>query len=414
MVVVSHPTGNANVRAVLRAFESRGQLKAFHTTVAAKKGAYTKILPKAIEAKLRRRQYDLPNEKVHLRPWVELTRQSISRFGFGTKNQWVSRVYRDLDQHVAKWIKNSPLDDVNVMYGYEDGCSQTFAAAKERGMACIYDLPIAYWRTSQALLKQEQERWPDWAGTMQGLGDSEEKLARKEEELKQADVIMCCSKFVYDSLPDWARESKQCMRAEFGSDVPAMTGGERDDNDTSRPLRVLFVGMMTQRKGLADLFAAMKLLGTSNVELVILGQDVMPLSFYKDQYADFRYEGTKPRPQVLKLMRSCDVFILPTLVEGRALVLQEAMSCGLPLIITPNSGGEDLIEEGETGFLVPVRSPEAISERIEWFCNNRQKLAGMREKARDKAALYSWSEYERKVALAASGFLNAGKPLQPC
>ena len=56
-------------------------------------------------------------------------------------------------------------------------------------------------------------------------------------------------------------------------------------------------------------------------------------------------------------MRSCDLLVLPSIVEGRALVLQEAMACGLAMIATPNAGAEDLIVEGETGFLVPVGAP---------------------------------------------------------
>ena len=62
-----------------------------------------------------------------------------------------------------------------------------------------------------------------------------------------------------------------------------------------------------------------------------------------------------------------DVLILPSIIEGRALVQQEALACGLPIIVTPNAGGEDLIETGVTGHLIPIRSPEKIREKIEWF-----------------------------------------------
>ena len=50
-------------------------------------------------------------------------------------------------------------------------------------------------------------------------------------------------------------------------------------------------------------------------------------------------------------MKEHDALVLPSIVEGRALVQQEALSCGLPIIVTPNTGGEDLIEEGTTGYL---------------------------------------------------------------
>jgi glycosyltransferase involved in cell wall biosynthesis len=96
-------------------------------------------------------------------------------------------------------------------------------------------------------------------------------------------------------------------------------------------------------------------------------------------------------------MLSCDVLILPSIVEGRALVQQEAMACGLPLIVTRNAGGEDLIVEGETGFLVPAGSPAAIAEKIEWFLENRGKLPGMRTAVRAKAAELTWPAYGDKI-----------------
>ena len=73
------------------------------------------------------------------------------------------------------------------------------------------------------------------------------------------------------------------------------------------------------------------------------------------------------------------------------------MSQGLPLIATANAGGEDLIEQDETGFLIPIRSPEAIAEKLEWFLRNRDVIPAMREKAALKAASYSWSNYARSI-----------------
>jgi glycosyltransferase involved in cell wall biosynthesis len=96
-------------------------------------------------------------------------------------------------------------------------------------------------------------------------------------------------------------------------------------------------------------------------------------------------------------MRSCDVFALPSIIEGRALVQQEAMSQGLPLIVTANAGGSDLIEAGETGFLTPIRSPESIAENIEWFLQHREELPRMAERAKSKARSYSWRAYAKAI-----------------
>ena len=141
----------------------------------------------------------------------------------------------------------------------------------------------------------------------------------------------------------------------------------------------------------------MKIVNNSNVELIVLGSLLAPLDFYKNEFPNFKYEAGRSHSEVLLLMQSCDIFCLPSIVEGRALVIQEAMSQGLPIIITANTGGEDLVIEGETGFLVPIRSPEAIAEKINWFFKNKSQIAKMGEKAKKHAAKYTWENYSDTI-----------------
>ena len=105
-------------------------------------------------------------------------------------------------------------------------------------------------------------------------------------------------------------------------------------------------------------------------------------------------------------MSSCDVFCLPSIVEGRALVIQEAMSQGLPVIITKNTGCADMVIEGETGFLIPIRNPEAIADRLSWFLENRSAIEGMGQKTQDQAGKYSWDAYGNGITMAIKGIIE--------
>jgi len=144
----------------------------------------------------------------------------------------------------------------------------------------------------------------------------------------------------------------------------------------------------------------MKLVRSEEVELVVMGSLLRPLAWYREQCPRFVYEAPRPHADVLRLMRSCDVFVLPSIVEGRALVQQEAMTCALPLIATQNAGGDDLIIEGETGFLVPIRLPDAIAEKISWCAANRATVSGMGIAAQERAARLTWHGYGEKVLAA--------------
>ncbi|MDQ2918687.1 MAG: glycosyltransferase family 4 protein, partial [Verrucomicrobiota bacterium] len=283
---------------------------------------------------------------------------------------------------------------ITAAYAYEDCALQIFEAATDLHVRRIYDLPIAYWETVQRFLKEEAQRYPDWEPTLGGTRDSAEKLARKTRELELAELVICPSNFVMESLPSAVRGKKSCVMVPFGSPAHAI---DRSHTTHKSRLRILFAGALTQRKGLADLFAAMKLIDSDEIELVVMGSLLQPLAWYRERFSNFTYEAPRPHADVLRLMQSCDVFVLPSIVEGRALVQQEAMACGLPLIATRNAGADDLIEEGETGFLVPIRSPEAIAEKINWCAANRERISGMGIAAQKRAATLTWRSYGEKI-----------------
>ncbi|MEJ0000670.1 MAG: glycosyltransferase family 4 protein [Verrucomicrobiota bacterium] len=410
-----HPTGNQFVRSLLGALEESGRLGLFHTALGFATGRSPRFLPGGWRGEAQRRSYDLAPSRVIARPGRESLRLLAQKLGWSFLNRhetgWASvdAVYQDLDRAVAARVPQRVRAGVGGIYGYEDGCLATFRAAKAADLKCFYDLPIAYWETLQTILEEEKQRLPEWEPTLVGTRDSAAKLARKTEEAALADLIICPSLFVLNSLPTALREKTPCVVAEFGS-PPANLDAARRAPGHAEKLRVLFAGSMTQRKGLADVFAAMELLRRADVELLVMGSPIAPMEFYRGQYADFTYMPTRPHHEVLDLMQSCDVLVLPSLVEGRALVQQEALANGLPLIITENTGGEDLIVPGETGFLVPIRSPQAIAEKIAWLADHRDALPDMREAAVKKAEEYPWLRYRERILAALVATLDGASP----
>lgn len=397
---VIHPTGNKNVRAVIEALYRHHALAEFGTTIATNsESKWLSILPAKVRTEFLRRSFPLLDEIIWTTPWPELARMILPKLGlkYFTRHEIgfasVDAVYNDFDKKASKrleyLIKRKGLDTV---YAYEDGALETFKKAKSLGLRCVYDLPIAYWQTGRSLMQEEAKRLPTWARTLGGgIKDSEKKLERKVQELELADIVVTPGYFVKNSLPQNA-ENKKIIVAPFGS--PVSQGKQiAKANDSTQPLRVLFVGSMGQRKGLGDLFAAMNLLKGLPIELVVMGTPLVEMDFYRSEYSDFIYEAGRPNHEVLALMRTCDVFCLPSIVEGRALVMQEAMSQGLPLIVTTNTGGEDLIIEGETGFIVPIQSAESIADKLRWFLDNRDKISEMSIKAQLHAAKYTWESY---------------------
>lgn len=407
MILVSHASGNTFVRALLASALAEHQLGRFATGFGfAHEPWFMPGLSASLRKEIGRRRYDLPAELLYTRPTRELTRLVAQRAGWTSllrqEHGWASvdAVYQDLDRAVARrlpaWKKKHGL---TAAYAYEDGALHTLRAAREEGMLAVYDLPIAYWETLRTLLREEAQRLPQWEPTLQGgTRDSEQKIARKTAELEAADLIVCPSQFVLETLPENARRKKRCIVAEFGT--PEIVVPPRQKRTSAGKLRVLFAGSMSQRKGLGDLFAAMKSLRRSDVELVVMGSPQAPMSFYRSEYADFIYEPTRPHGEVLKLMASCDVLCLPSIVEGRALVQQEAMACGVPVIATLNAGASDLVIDGVSGFLVPIRSPVIVAEKLSWMADHPEATRTMGLTAQTMARQVTWVRYGEKILRA--------------
>lgn len=424
MIHLVHPTGNTFVRALLEGLQESKTDFRFWTTIASSTPRLNFLLPKRFHDQLARRCFPVPRKRIGTRPLREWARLLSSSIGIKAlthhESGWASvdAVYRDLDRSVATRLRLSHRgrSSGSWIYGYEDGALECFCAAKQIGMQRAYELPIAYWACSRRLLEEEAERLPEWAATLVGPSDSEAKLERKTQELELADLIVVPSRFVERSLPVWLKPEQRVVVVEFGSpdfgyeeqgkmEVVAEGRGQHSSSKSGvsnihhscPPLRVLFAGSMTQRKGLADVFEAMRLLNRRDVELVVMGSPVLPMEFYLKQNVPFTYEATRPHAAVLALMRTCDVLVLPSIVEGRALVQQEALACGLPIIVTANAGGEDLVLEGKTGFVVPIRSPLEIALKVSWLADHRDELESMRPLCRVKAASYTWQRYASTI-----------------
>ena len=91
--------------------------------------------------------------------------------------------------------------------------------------------------------------------------------------------------------------------------------------------------------------------------------------------------------------KKADVFVLPSLAEGSPRVVLEAMFCGVPVITTENAPA--IIEDGKTGFIVPIQNSEKIKEKIEYLYNNPEKRKEISGKARE--AILNKKPFEDQV-----------------
>jgi alpha-maltose-1-phosphate synthase len=310
-------------------------------------------------------------------------------------------VYRSLDRRVARRLRTGNFTGI---YAYEDGAAHSFHVAKSRGVTAIYDLPIGYWRAARDVLIEEAERQPAWASTLIGNNDSPAKTARKDEELALADRVYVASTYTLKTLSSAPGFSAPVEVIPYGAPLRPASAPRRTEREGRGPLRVIFVGSLGQRKGLSYLFDACRSLGSS-VELTIIG--TLPLESCTALDKELKRERVRwipscPHAQVLAEMAAHDVFVFPSLFEGFGLVLLEAMAMGLPIIATPHTAAPDLIDDGEEGFLVPIRSTQAIAEKLDLLQRDRALINSMGAKAAKRAATFTWENYGSRLAASVS------------
>ncbi|WP_448702984.1 glycosyltransferase family 4 protein [Mucilaginibacter sp. AW1-3] len=406
-VLISHPTGNSFFRAAAVGLAEAGMLAGFGTTVATFPGnVFDKLSGIGPFSEFKRRQYNAILEPyANTWPAYELGRMASAKAGLKsfTRHETgifsVDGVYQNLDKHIANSLKRKQKQGAGAVYAYEDGALFSFREAKRLGMQCIYDLPIGYWRSARRLLELELERWPDWAATLTNFKDSEAKLANKDEELRLADAIFVASSFTASTLKDFKGNLAPIEVIPYG--FPPV-GAERVYAKQSKniPLKLLFVGGLSQRKGIANLFAAVEAIG-NKVELTVVGHKASDNCPALDAaLAKHRWIPSLPHQEVLKLMRENDVLVFPSLFEGFGLVITEAMSQGTPVITTDRTAGPDLIKDGETGWLIEAGSTEALQSAIEQLLQKPETIETVGRAAMETARLRPWEVYSKEFVKA--------------
>lgn len=401
MILLSHPTANQNVRQTALAFAEARLLAEFWTGANWERDGFLDRLAglsPRLHKELRRRSFvaELAPfvRTLPAREWLRLITAPLgwSRLT-GNENAHFSidAVYRSLDRRVAQRIASGLT--IKAVYAYDDGALASFRAARARGIRCIYEHPVISWRVVRELQREEAELHPEWTPTLGALRDSGEKLARKDEELALADLIVTASSFARESVLRAPGIAAPVVVIPYGTQL---VGSSAPLRAAEEKLRVLFIGALSQAKGLGYLLEAIAGLA-GHVEFTLIGRRVSSAVPAPSLLGKYRWLPSLPHDELLGEMSRHDVLVLPSLHEGFGLVLTEAMSQGLVVVTTPHTAGPDLITEGVDGFLVPIRSAAAIEEKLTLLVGEPDRLRAMQEAAREKARACTWENYRQRL-----------------
>ena len=262
------------------------------------------------------------------------------------------------------------------------------------------------------ILERELADHPDCAASLRKeweLSLPESDFDRLVAETRMATHFLVASSFTRRTLIENGADPESIRVIPYGVDLerfapPSIAA------DSSGPLRLLFVGTITQRKGIKYLLEALRLLGDAPVELTVCGRVVDDLSLFKPFGSRITVRPSVSFSELTAAYRQADLFVFPSVAEGFAQVLLESLASGLPILSTTHTAAPDLIEEGREGFVVEPKRPDLLAERIEWALGHRTELREMKFAARRKAEQFTWSRFEAGVVDAVRQFLAQEEP----
>lgn len=402
MILFGHPSGNPNSHHAALAHFEAGWLEALCVPWMPSEGtlrilsSFPAIRPMADRLARRRFAPLAGAPRIHGRvsEWWRLSRRALGisdeRLSYEA-NDWLMRTMR----------RECRRTTVTAIHSYEDCSLWQFEAAKRAGKACIYDLPIGFYASWQRTRLQLLREFSEWV-PKGGVSSSRfERPAQKLREMQLADLVLAPSAFVERTVREFDSR-KAVARAAYGVDSCFWQGGEHAPID--RPLRFIFAGQLSLRKGIPLLMQAWRAAGLENCTLELVGTWQLAENKIASLPRGVAFTPPCARNELRERYSSADVFVFPSYFEGFGLVLLEAMACGLPVIASEASGADaDLLDESR-GRLVPTGELDALVEALRWFDRHRDRLPAMSRAARAAAEQRSWEAYRRRVTDAVKQF----------
>ncbi len=178
------------------------------------------------------------------------------------------------------------------------------------------------------------------------------------------------------------------------------TGIRKKENEKT----IIFVGRLHPVKGVKYLIEAMATVHKKmpNIRLVIVGDGIERLKLGEltkklDLNDSVKFVGQVPQERVFENMNQADIFVLPSLSEGFPVVLLEAMATGLPIIATNVRGIPDIVENGVNGYLVNIKNPSEIADRIIMLIQDNIMRKEISVNNRVKAELFAWDKVAKMI-----------------
>lgn len=345
---------------------------------------------------------DLPQSLIRTFPWLHTPYMALPMrrwLGASLTSGWEHIDHVLLGRHVA-----AHLPECDVFMGLSGSGLEAGRIAKGRGAKYICDRGSTHIRYQNQILLEEY----DLCG-MKYHEINPRAIEREEAEYELSDMITVPSSFNIGSFLDFGIEKERISRVPYGVNLNKF-------HPTQKPAKegfdVIFVGGVNARKGVHYLVKAFRKIVHKSKKLTIIGSHdenyIRWLQKNKMLDSNIILKGHVPQAQLKDIMSSSHVLVLPSIEEGLALVQAQALACACPVIASRNTGAEDLFEDGDAGFIVPIRDVDALADRMQRLADDPDLQQRMSASALNVVKrIGGWDQYGKAMTRLMQGMASS-------
>ncbi len=296
------------------------------------------------------------------------------------------------------WVKNKirQLGDFDIFVGWNNYILRSLPEVRKRCKLVFLEVGSPHIKYQNRILSEEFEFFgvpysPNYFKT----------IDKSNREYGLVDYIFVPSDFVVNSFVKEGISREKLIKAPYGADLKVFNPVLREGGKSI--FRVIFVGMLNIGKGIYYLLKAWKELNlpAKDTELLLVGYRTPEFSYVLKKVGtlpvNVKFMNIASKENMARVMANSTVLVQPSLIEGLSMVQAEALASGIPIICTTNTGGSELIKDGEHGFIIPIRDIERLKEKISWCYEHKVACEEMGKQGRLIIQNRSWDKYGEEI-----------------
>lgn len=314
-------------------------------------------------------------------------------------NWWHKNTSRRFGKKVAKLAIKENADAV-ILYDANAMTCFEYLKKKAPNIKRIMDTSAANRLFMKEVYEKDMDLCPAFANRLKKERDflwRGNYCKLLDRELAATQYFLVPSDFVKKSLMFSGISEDQIVLCPYGANFVAKETTEISLCSQNEPLRAVYVGNITEMKGVYYLLEAAQAIPRDKLQLTLVGAFENDDGLFNKYLERVKFMGRVTHEKVQEILLESDVFVFPSLGEGMSLSVLEAMSCGLPCIVSEHSGVIEAMAEGENGFVIKPQSISDIANKLEWFIEHKNEIQQMKIAALNTAKQYSWVNYDNKV-----------------